>query len=50
MSLGEYIGDDMRRVHAKVHEFIMQREADMNISLFQYFEFCTRGYCESWRF
>jgi hypothetical protein len=34
MSLGEHIRDDRRSLHARVHEFSMRRDADMNISLF----------------
>jgi hypothetical protein len=33
MPLGEHIRDVMS-VHAKFHEFIIHRDADMNISLF----------------
>jgi hypothetical protein len=34
MPLGEHIRDVTRSVHAKFHEFIIHRDADMNISLF----------------
>jgi hypothetical protein len=41
MPIGEHIRDDMRSVHANVHEFSMHRDADMNSSLFSFSKFCT---------
>jgi hypothetical protein len=31
----------MRKVHTKLHEFSMHRDADINLSLFSFLEFCT---------
>jgi hypothetical protein len=41
VSLGDKLWDDMRSVHAKFHEFILYRSADMNISLLYFFDFFT---------
>jgi hypothetical protein len=40
MPLGEHFRDDMRSLHVEFHEFSIHRDADMNISLFDFFEFC----------
>jgi hypothetical protein len=41
MPLGGKIRDDIWSPHAKLHEFSMHRDEDMNLSLFCFYEFCT---------
>jgi hypothetical protein len=41
MPLGEHIRNNMKSMHAKFHEFRMYKDADMNLSLFSFSEFCT---------
>jgi hypothetical protein len=41
MPFGEKIRDDIWSAHAKLHEFYMHRDEDMNLSLFSFYEFCT---------
>jgi hypothetical protein len=41
MPLGEKIRDDIWSPHAKLHEFIMHIDEDMNLSLFSFNEFDT---------
>jgi hypothetical protein len=43
MPLGEHIRDDMRRMHAKFHEFSRQRKGDINLSSFPFYEFSRMG-------
>jgi hypothetical protein len=38
---GEQIRDVIWSAHAKLHEFSMHREEDMNLSMFSFYEFCT---------
>jgi hypothetical protein len=38
MPIGEHFRDDTRSLHAEFHEFSMHRDADMNISLFYFFD------------
>jgi hypothetical protein len=41
MPFGEKIRDDIWSTHAKLHEFCMHRDSDMNLSSFSFYEFCT---------
>jgi hypothetical protein len=50
MPLGDNISNDMRRIHAKFHEFSRHRKGDINLSSFPFYEFCRMGQQESLRF
>jgi hypothetical protein len=41
MLLAEKIRDDIWSSHAKIHEFNIHRDEDINLSLFSFYEFCT---------
>jgi hypothetical protein len=49
MPLSEKVRDDIWSAHAKLHEFSMHRDEDMNLSLFCFYEFCTLEEQELWR-
>jgi hypothetical protein len=50
MPLGESIRKDMRRMHAKFHEFSWYKKGDINLSSSPFYEFCRMGQQESLRF
>jgi hypothetical protein len=41
MPPGEQIRDDIWSADAKLHEFSIHRDEDMNLSMFSFYEFCT---------